>query len=503
MAQSNRRHAVYCTHVSFVGRSEPDSNYCAVEGVVAWASLTAMAIDYHYYERISQCCTMSVNMSQEGSASEDASTRSSNGSRSSSDADLDRSTTAPAPKPSPFRSMLGSGGVSGTLALTGRLERLRKLDNTQHKESSGGLRREGSGLVPRLGRGKRLRGGAKARPPIQHSESLSSGERTQGSSERDINMASGDDVMSPASSNGQGFLSSPGEVTKSSSDDDPELDSPRRRTNARNGGSGGVPHSKSLLSSGKAVSHASQLKRGLLRLTGRTSRQPPVPRVSTSSNSSSATSEEEGGGEQEDLAEFATSPGRSVATPESSLLDSNLGKKGQLSRGGAPRRGLGRTKQDEGSSPGQPRTTGSRGGGGGGSTGRSSRSGVESPHRRHGWGVPSWRRLVGGLGGWGSLDDAGDNEVAPVSGVGRPAAGMVENVMYGWFGGIVGRTWPRAGLALRPVVDDEDAKQVNSFLASMRSDKKWGGRYGASNVAWTDAAEQEMFQAACVGIARI
>ncbi|CAM9962634.1 unnamed protein product, partial [Ectocarpus sp. 13 AM-2016] len=397
----------------------------------------------------------------EGSASEDASTRSSTGSRSSSDADLDRSTTAPAPKPSPFRSMLGSGGLSGTLALTGRLGRLRKLDNTKDKSSRGGLRREGSGLVPRLGRGKRLRGRAKARPPIQHSESLSSSEGTQGRGERDINTASGDDVMSSAPSNRQGFLSPPGGMTTSSSDDDPELDSPRRRTNARNGGSGGVPHSKALLSAGKTVSHASQLKIGLLRLTGRTPRQPPVPRVSTSSNSNSATSEEEGGGEQEDLAEFATSPGRSVATPESSLLDSDLGKKGHLSRGRAPRRGLGRTKQDEGSSPGQPRTTGSRGGGGG-STGRSSRSGVESPHRRHGWGVPSWRRLVGGLDGWGSLDDAGDKEVAPVSGVGRPAAGMVENAMYGWFGGIVGRTWPRAGLALRPVVDGEDAKQMRA-----------------------------------------
>lgn len=442
---------------------------------------------------------VSVNMPQEGRASEDASTRSSNDGRSSSGADPDRSTTAPEPKPSAFRSMLGGGGASGTLALTGRLGRLRKLDSNQNKASSGGLRREGSGLVQRLGRGKRLRGGARARPPVQHSESLSSGEEgTQGSSERDINMSSGDDMMSPVSSNGQGFLSSPGGMTTNSSDDDPEPDSPRRRTNARNGGSGGAAHSKSLLSAGKTVSHASQLKRGLLRLTGRTPRQPPVPRVSTSSNSSSATSEEEGSGEQEDRAEFATSPGRSVATPESSLLDSsNLGKKGQLSTGGAPRRGLGRTKQDEGSSPGQPRTTVSRGGGGG-STGRSSRSGVESAHRRHGWGVPSWRRLVGGLGGWDSLDDAGEHEVAPVSGVGRPAAGMVENAMYGWFGGIVGRTWPRAGLALRPVVDDEDAKQVNSFLASMRS-VEVGREVWRVCVAWTAAAEQ----AACVGIARI
>ncbi|CAM9378289.1 unnamed protein product [Ectocarpus fasciculatus] len=399
---------------------------------------------------------------REGNASEDASTRSSNDSRSSSDADPDRSTTAPAPKPSPFRSMLGGGGVSGTLALTGRLGRLRKLDSMQDKASSGVLRREGSGLVQRLGRGKKLRGGGKARPPVQHSESLSSSEGTQGSSERDMNMASGDDVMSPASSNGQGFLSSPGRMTTSSSDDDTELDSPRRKTNTRNGGSGGVSHSESLLSAGKTVSHASQLKRGLLRLTGRTPRQPPVPRVSTSSNSRSATSEEEGGGDQEDLTEFATSPGRSLATPESSLLDSNLGKKGLLARGGAPRRGLGRTNQDEASSPGQPRTTVSRGGGGGSTTGRSSRSGVESPHRRHGSGVPSWRRLVGGLGGWGSLDDAGEHEVAPVSGVGRPAAGMMENAMYGWFGGVVGRTWPRAGLALRPVVNDEDAKQIRA-----------------------------------------
>ncbi len=47
-----------------------------------------------------------------------------------------------------------------------------------------------------------------------------------------------------------------------------------------------------------------------------------------------------------------------------------------------------------------------------------------------------------------------------MSGVGRPAAGKVENAMYEWFGGIVGRAWPGVGLALRPVVSDEDADKV-------------------------------------------
>lgn len=71
--------------------------------------------------------------------------------------------------------------------------------------------------------------------------------------------------------------------------------------------------------------------------------------------------------------------------------------------------------------------------------------------------LPSWQRLVGG---WGRLGDTSEHEMAVVSGVGRPAAGMLENTMYGWFGRVVGRAWPGVGLALNPVVTDKDAKQV-------------------------------------------
>lgn len=70
---------------------------------------------------------------------------------------------------------------------------------------------------------------------------------------------------------------------------------------------------------------------------------------------------------------------------------------------------------------------------------------------------PSLPRLVSG---WGRLGDSDEHEMAVVSGVGRPAAGMLENTMYTWFGGIIGRAWPGAGLALNPVVSDKEIKQV-------------------------------------------
>lgn len=69
-------------------------------------------------------------------------------------------------------------------------------------------------------------------------------------------------------------------------------------------------------------------------------------------------------------------------------------------------------------------------------------------HRR----MPPWRRL----GGWDKLDDAaGDHDGTVVSGAGRPAVGAVENVLYGWFGGVVARPWSGVGLARLP---DGDVK---------------------------------------------
>jgi len=71
--------------------------------------------------------------------------------------------------------------------------------------------------------------------------------------------------------------------------------------------------------------------------------------------------------------------------------------------------------------------------------------------------LPSWQSLVRGRG---PLEDTGEQEMAVGSGVGRPAAGMMENAMYEWFGGIVGRAWPGVGLARRPVVSEEGPDKV-------------------------------------------
>eukprot|EP00903_Cladosiphon_okamuranus_P011632 g10941.t1 len=82
-----------------------------------------------------------------------------------------------------------------------------------------------------------------------------------------------------------------------------------------------------------------------------------------------------------------------------------------------------------------------------------------------------------GYGGEGDLEgprrcgkgDASDHEMATVSGVGRPSAGMLENTMYSWFGGVVGKAWPGVGLALNPVVCDKDMKKINARVGPLKS----------------------------------
>lgn len=342
------------------------------------------------------------------------------------------------------------GGASGALALKDRLGRLRRRGS----DSDGGR-------LLRLGRGNRLRGDkAGSRPPVQHSESLSSDEGTKASGS--TKTASDDHMISPGSSNGKGFVSSPGGLATSSSDDsakgyDEEGGLESRRKGTGEGG-GGVAKTNSL--AGNTTPQASQLRNGLFRLTHRKPRQPPAPRLSTPSDSSSAPSTGEEDTERDHPG--ADSPPKSRVVVGVPLLANRLSREQQPNRIGRKRHGnssRGRQRMLTGTEIATPGSDSDSE-----PTSRSSRAdGVPLRERRREWMLPSWQRSVGG---WGRLSDAGEHELAVVSGVGRPAAGMVENAMYGWFGGVVGRTWPGVGLALNPVVSDKDAKQVISSSAT-------------------------------------
>ena len=365
--------------------------------------------------------------------------------------------------------MLRGGGASGALALKGRLGRLRKRGSTQDKLGSG----SGGRKSQLLGRGKGFRRGkAASRPPVQHAESLSSGEGTKESGSTSI--ASGDDMRSLPSSGG---VSSPGRLTTSSSegdddddddDDDQEaLDNKRRRANNVRGGARNTNSTSPPVAGGKVTSQANQLRTGLLRLTRRRSRQLREPMLSAPSDSSSTTSPRGKGGEAENSG-VAGSPGGRISAG-ASLLESRPDRGEKISRGSPD--GPGRRKRDVDSSrrrQGTPTGTGISAGGGdsGGESPTWSPRNDEAPLReRRKLVLPPWRSLARG---WGRLEDTGENEVAVVSGVGRPAAGMVENVMYDWFGGVVGRAWPGVGLAMRPVVSEVDAHKVCSVGSTGR-----------------------------------
>lgn len=357
---------------------------------------------------------------------------------------LDRNTATP----SPFRSMLGGGGSSGALALK---DRLRKLGSS----TSGGR-------VQGFGRGNVLRRRKSgSRPRLQHADSISSSEGTKDNS--GANGVLGDDMMSPASSNGKGFMSSSREVTTSSDENDYDdendeeegLDSP---STGRRGvlGDRDVSKAKHLPTAGKSNPPASQLRNRLLRLTRPRSRRLPAPHLSSSSDSSTTTIIG-GEGEERDHQELASSPGRSVAAESAeaglSLIDNRL-TKGKLPSDNAPHGGLGRRVQkgDSHNNRGLPGMTQ-----GAGITTAGSDNRAEPLRERQKRALLSWRGLISG---WGRLDETGEHDLAAVSGVGRSAAGRMENAVYGWFGGVIGRAWPGVGLALRPVVGNEKVGYV-------------------------------------------
>lgn len=392
-------------------------------------------------------------------------------SRDSDDAsalgDLHHSLTTPARKTSVFKSMLARGGNSGSAAALALKERLGRMpkSNLQKKTGSGGALRFGLGMGLEIGK-------TGLRPPVQHSDSLSSGEGTE-ESEENNSVASANGKTS-ASSNEQepaSVLSDEGDSINGSSDEEQDLHGPRNRRRGENGdGNGGSGGGTATSPANSKTAPASQLKNRLRRLKP-TARQglrwpnnntnisasnkqkrpdkrarrhePPSP---ASSDSSSTTSEER------DLAEVVSLPGSaaeaaSAANGRLSLADNKLK---HASKHGL--RDLGRQRDKGRARPGSTGASAISDD----SVASSYQSGV--PLLRRQWMAP-WRRLRG----WRDLEEANEHGTAAILGTGRPAVGTVENVLYGWFGGVAGRSWPGGGLGFCPVFDDGDDSKVKDY----------------------------------------
>ena len=78
----------------------------------------------------------------------------------------------------------------------------------------------------------------------------------------------------------------------------------------------------------------------------------------------------------------------------------------------------------------------------------------------------AWRRL---LHRRDDSEEFRDPKIPPVSGTGRSTAGRLENVLYGWLGGVVGRSWPGMGLALLPMYHQEYNLQVHHCILGFAS----------------------------------
>lgn len=70
------------------------------------------------------------------------------------------------------------------------------------------------------------------------------------------------------------------------------------------------------------------------------------------------------------------------------------------------------------------------------------------------------RNICRYLHGCSDSRKAGGSDSQATPGIGRPAAGRLENEAYEWFGEFVGRGWPRKGLAPFPVYHLEEHLQV-------------------------------------------
>ena len=380
------------------------------------------------------------------------------------------------PKASALRSVLARGGNSSSAAAIAIKDRLGRIPQFgfQAKEGGGGALRVKRGRG--LGREK-----PGLRPPVQHSDSLSSDEgvredaRGGGTALGDEATLDGEEERSLVPGESRGREDDDGGSDEGEHPDD-DTRTHGHRTGRGIGESGdgvaaSTPAVDTKRQSSPLTSHLRRLNPGARSLrssnsnntgsSGTTSgkaatgkRRRPDKGASSSpaspsygrSGSSPTTSEEE----RDRPAASNTGPsvvemGAPLWAESSAPISNN--DHGQRKRSilhglrGMRRRGLEQRKprKTEGAAPPSP--------GDSTSAGSSRRSTPRPGHQR----MLPWRRG----GGWDKLDDGGNHEGMLVSGKGRPAVGAVENFLYGWFGGLVARPWPGVGLALLPDCDLE------------------------------------------------
>lgn len=450
----------------------------------------------------------------------------SEGSRTADDAsifadnEIDRSnTTTPHPKTSPFRTMLARGvansGSAAALALKEKLGRGKAElsdEARDEKTPTGGM----GTLRFRLGigsRGGRSSKDAGSRPPVQHSDSIDSDEEERvrgGAASGDASDATSNSPMGGSQGvppgergGGSGGADDEHEYAIGSSSDEEENKgdhTPRRRgRRGRPGRAAGAtadnPNdtSSEQANEGLLKNHLRRLRRTSRKLRwpnrsstlerrqdklSREGGQRGSPAASASSRVPSDSSSAAGSDFDRHQAGIVGSPRseEALATADKTSLLGGPNKLGNRNRlNGGPARGMMTGKGRAGGGGGETKKSGTSLGSEMNGTRRSGRAGLDedgpakvapSSGSGLGWWLIPRRWRFRGLGEEGAVrgDQSGAGVgVTPVSDGGRPAVGVVENMLYRWFGGVVGgRTWPGVGLAHCPVFDGgkESATEV-------------------------------------------
>lgn len=358
-------------------------------------------------------------------------------------------------KKSKFRSMLARGGKSGSAAAAALKQKLAR-GTPQNPSSS--IPDNPRNLGRRFGRGEKRRS---KRHPVQHADSQD--DESSDSSEGSEDRRSGDDVTADSTedsehetgprdsfefaNNSADNLDDHGSTTTSN-----EHYGERRMTNPRASNTGGVvPRGKLSRMSSKKVVLADRLRK--LKPTARTLRFSNRNNIDATGSRTPAADM----GRSPTSSPFSISDSDSSADElendrdrgeESSFGGATIGEKTAVEDGHASLLSLDKRDRRAVTRVGEDSTGTAKA-----APGPSSGQGGTRLLRR--WLGPQPSRQ----GARDRLDrDAVEDRgaVAPMTGAGAPAVGIMEDLLSKWFGGVLGSNWPGFGLAPRPVFADKE-----------------------------------------------